>query len=238
MHKVLDLFAGIGGFSLGLEKTGYFKTIAFCENDTAATRILKKHWQDVPIFDDIRNLTNEKLKTAGIVPSVITGGFPCTDASKCAAGKQCGIIGERSGLWTEMFRIVKNARPAWVIIENVSALRSKGLTLVLQNLCEIGYMSEFHCIPASYFGAWHHRSRVWILARCDTNCKSEPIVTVHDEAQRMQEYARYNQWAKPPTESAVLGVAHGIPQRVDRLRLLGNSVVPQIVEYLGKQRKK
>ena len=162
MLGVLDLFAGIGGFSLGLERTGGFKTIAFCEIDKKAQLVLKKHWPNIPVYEDIKELSSERLQEDGIVPTVITGGFPCQDIS--GAGKGAGIIGERSGLWAEMFRLIRDVRPAWSIIENVSALRSKGLTLVLQDLCSIGYCAEWHCIPASAVGAPHQRDRIWILA--------------------------------------------------------------------------
>ena len=164
MHKVLDLFAGIGGFSYGLEKTKAFETTAFCEIDKKAQLVLNKHWPDVPIYEDIKELTYERLEADGTLPTVITGGFPCQDIS--VAGKGKGIHAERSGLWSEMFRLIGDVRPAWAIIENVSALRSKGLTLVLQNLCEIGYMCEWHCIPASCaaIGAPHQRDRIWIIA--------------------------------------------------------------------------
>ena len=167
-HKVLDLFAGIGGFSLGLEATGGFETTAFCELDKKAQLVLNKHWPDVPIYEDIKELTYERLQADGNVPSVITGGFPCQDIS--CAGKAKGILAERSGLWSEMFRLIRDVRPTWAIIENVSALRSKGLTLVLQNLCEIGYMCEWHCIPASAVGAPHQRDRIWIIAYPVSEC--------------------------------------------------------------------
>ena len=164
MYRTLDLFAGIGGFSLGLERTGGFKTVAFCEIDKKAQLVLKKHWPDVPIYEDIKDLTNERLQADEIIPDVITGGFPCVDIS--VAGKGKGIVGDRSGLWSQMFRLIGDVRPTWAIIENVSALRSRGLTLVLQNLCEIGYMCEWHCIPASCaaIGAPHQRDRIWIIA--------------------------------------------------------------------------
>ena len=162
MHKILDLFSGIGGFSLGLESTGGFETVGFCEIDPKARLVLNKHWPNVPVFEDIKELTYERLKADGNIPSVITGGFPCQDIS--CAGKAKGILAERSGLWSEMFRLIRDVRPTWAIIENVSALRSKGLTLVLQNLCEIGYMCEWHCIPASAVGAPHQRDRIWIIA--------------------------------------------------------------------------
>ena len=164
-HKVLDLFSGIGGFSLGLERTEGFETAAFCEFDERARLVLAKHWPDVPIYTDVRSLTSEQLRADGIVPTVIAGGFPCTDISKSGPGFGIGITGDRSGLWSEMFRLARDVRPQWVIAENVPALRTRGLTLVLQNLCSIGYCVEWHCIPASAIGALHRRDRIWIIAR-------------------------------------------------------------------------
>ena len=162
-HKVLDLFSGIGGFSLGMEKTGGFETVAFCEIEPFCHKVLKKHWQDVPIYNDIKELTYEQLQADGIEPDVLTGGFPCQDIS--IAGRQEGIIGERSYLWSEYARLIEDVQPKWAIIENVSTLRSKGLTLVLQNLSEIGYNAEWHCIPCSAIGGLHRRDRIWIIAR-------------------------------------------------------------------------
>jgi len=161
-HKVLDLFSGIGGFSLGMEKTGGFETVAFCEIEPFCHKVLKKHWQDVPIYNDIKELTYEKMQADGIEPTVITGGFPCQDIS--VAGEQKGIIGERSSLWSEYARLIEDVRPTWAIIENVPTLRSKGLALVLQNLSEIGYNAEWHCIPCSTVGGLHRRDRIWIIA--------------------------------------------------------------------------
>ena len=168
MHKVLDLFSGIGGFSLGLESTGGFETVGFCEIDPKARLVLNKHWPDIPVYENIKELTYERLKADGNLPTVITGGFPCQDIS--VAGKRKGIKAERSGLWSEMFRLIRDVRPTWAIIENVSALRSKGLTLVLQNLSSIGYMCEWHCIPASAVGAPHQRDRIWIVAHPASEC--------------------------------------------------------------------
>ena len=162
MLKVLDLFSGIGGFSYGLEKTGGFETIAFCEIDKHARKVLSKYWPNVKQYENITELTYEKLQKDNLIPEVISGGFPCQDIS--VAGKQAGIIGQRSGLWSEFARLIKDVRPAWAIIENVSALKSKGLTLVLQDLAEIGYNAEWHCIPCSALGGLHRRDRIWIIA--------------------------------------------------------------------------
>jgi DNA (cytosine-5)-methyltransferase 1 len=170
MLKVLDLFSGIGGFSLGLERTGGFETVAFCEIEDYPRRVLAKHWPDVPIYKDVRNVTGERLATDGIAVDVITGGFPCQDISQ--AGRQSGIgEGTRSGLWSEIARLVGELRPKYVIVENVAALlsgpserRGAWFGRVLGDLAEIGYDAEWHSIPASSIGAKHHRDRVWIIA--------------------------------------------------------------------------
>ena len=110
MLKVLDLFSGIGGFSLGLERTGGFETVAFCEIEKFPQQVLAKHWPNIPIYEDVRNVTKERLDADGIFPDVITGGFPCQDIS--VAGKQAGIgEGTRSGLWSECARILGEFRP-------------------------------------------------------------------------------------------------------------------------------
>ena len=155
MLRVLDLFSGIGGFSLGLERTGGFRTVAFCEIDKRCRSVLRHHWPEVPIFDDVRTLT-------GVECDVICGGFPCQDIS--VAGKRAGITGERSGLWSEYARLIGELRPRYVIVENVSALLIWGLGRVLGDLAALGYDAEWHCIPASAVGAPHRRDRIWIVA--------------------------------------------------------------------------
>jgi DNA (cytosine-5)-methyltransferase 1 len=159
--KVLDLFSGIGGFSLGLERAG-MQTVAFCEIEPFCRKILRKHWPSVPIYEDVTKLTAKQLTTDGISVDVICGGFPCQDIS--TAGKGAGIGGERSGLWKEYARLIGQLRPRYVIVENVSALLGRGLSVVLGDLAEIGYDAEWHCIPASAVGAPHRRDRVWIIA--------------------------------------------------------------------------
>lgn len=158
---VLDLFSGIGGFSLGLERSG-MKTVAFCEVDEKCRKVLHKHWPFIKRYTDVKELTIEQLKKDKIKPEVICGGFPCQDIS--VAGNREGIKGRRSSLWSEFKRLIKDVRPSWAIIENVSALRSKGLVTVLQDIYEIGYDAEWHCVPASSIGAPHQRDRIWIVA--------------------------------------------------------------------------
>src|SRR5688572_4450644 len=159
--NVLDLFSGIGGFSLGLERAG-MRTVAFCEIDPFCRRVLAKHWPGVPCYDDVRSLTAERLAADGIAADVICGGFPCQDIS--VAGKGLGLEGVRSGLWSEYARLIGEIRPRFVIVENVSALLSRGLGRVLGDLAALGYDAEWHCIPASAVGAPHIRDRIWIIA--------------------------------------------------------------------------
>jgi DNA (cytosine-5)-methyltransferase 1 len=160
--KVLDLFSGIGGFSIGLERTGGFETVAFCEIEPFPRKVLAKHWPEVPIYDDVRTLTADRLAADGIAVDVICGGFPCQDIS--TAGKGAGLAGERSGLFFEITRLVGELGPRFVILENVSALLGRGLADVLGTLASLGYDAEWHCIPASYIGAPHRRDRIWIVA--------------------------------------------------------------------------
>ena len=160
--RVLDLFSGIGGFSLGLERTGGFETVAFCEIEEFPRKVLKKHWPEVPCYEDVRTLTAERLAADGIGVDVICGGFPCQDVS--FAGKRAGLEGARSGLWSEYARLIGELRPQFVIVENVPGLLNLGMGRVLGDLSESGYNAVWDCIPASAVGAPHRRDRVWIIA--------------------------------------------------------------------------
>src|SRR5690349_3739642 len=162
MLKVLDLFSGIGGFSLGLERTGGFETVAFCEIDPFCRKVLAKHWPKVRQYEDVRSLTADTLRRDGIAVDVICGGFPCQDIS--VAGKGAGIEGERSGLWSEYARLIGELRPRYAIVENVAALLGRGLDKVLGDLAALGFDAEWHCIPASAIGAPHRRDRFWLIA--------------------------------------------------------------------------
>lgn len=251
--QLLDLFSGIGGFSLGLERAG-FTTAAFCEIDPFCRRVLAKHWPQVPIYDDVRELTAVRLAADGIGSvAAICGGFPCQDISQ--AGRGVGLHGERSALWWEYHRLIAELRPRVAIIENVAALRSRGLDQVLGALSEIGYDAEWHCIPASSIGAPHRRDRIWIVAHPKPRQRrrspfdaemaelSPAAGDAHGErlAQRqgvgsypcpqLSALERADWWASEPD---VGRVAHGVSGRVDRLRALGNAVVPQIPEIIGR----
>jgi DNA (cytosine-5)-methyltransferase 1 len=279
--RVLDLFSGIGGFSLGLERTGGFETVAFCEIEPFPRRVLAKHWPGVPCYEDVRNLTADTLARDGIAVDVITGGFPCQDLS--VAGKRAGLAGERSGLWSEIVRLVGELRPRYVIVENVANLlsgpseqRGGWFGRVLGDLAECGYNAEWRNIPACMVSAPHRRERVWIVAHpkkmhrngCDDYpCKCmgcwplsklgndgwsvfvadaaevrqsgsrEFIITGDCKAKSEGETANVVSSGIRPiwsVEPAVGRVANGVPNRVDRLSGLGNAVVPQIPELIGR----
>jgi DNA (cytosine-5)-methyltransferase 1 len=164
--KILDLFSGLGGFSLGLERTGKFKTVAFCEIDKYCTLLLQKHWKGIKIYEDVRKINKEQFDTDGIeYPDIITGGFPCQPFS--IAGKQKGT-GDDRHLWPEMFRIIKTFKSKFVIGENVKGLINIQDGVVFETVCtdleSEGYEVQAFNIPAAGVGAPHRRERIWILA--------------------------------------------------------------------------
>lgn len=259
--RVLDLFSGIGGFSLGLERTGGFETVAFCEIDPFCQKVLKKHWPDVPIYDDVREFTGNAIGPV----DVVTGGFPCQDVS--LAGRRQGLEGERSGLWSEIARVLGELRPSYAIVENTPGLLSLGMGGVLGDLAELGYDAEWYSIPACYVGADHIRDRVWIIAylngwqsvdergtattpnQMEENAphplqqglpERRNAGTDENNAPRFSEGIRFALRAETSfpgdyrKHKPVMGRGlHGISRRVDRVRSLGNAVVPQIPEMIG-----
>lgn len=228
--------------SLGLEETGRFKTIAFCEIEPFAQKVLAKHWPEVMIYDDVRTITGDRLKSNGHVPDVITGGFPCTDLSK--AGEQAGIHGQHSGLWREYARIIDETRPRYIIVENVPNLLSgdggKWYGQLLRDLAALGYDAEWHCIPAAAIGAFHIRDRVWILAHARKPRLEGRKSGRVSEGQRQitwQHIARLREkhfngvWKDEPRVGRVVD---GLPDYVDRIKCLGNAIVPQLAELMGQ----
>jgi DNA (cytosine-5)-methyltransferase 1 len=192
--KVLDLFSGIGGFSLGLERAG-MKTIAFCEIEKYPQSILRKHWPNVPIFEDVREIHAKDLPEP---VDVICGGFPCQPFS--LAGKRQGKDDDRH-LWPEFLRIIKECRPAYVICENVTGLVSMGLDTVLSDLEGEGYTGRPFIIPACAVNAPHRRDRVWIVAYATGNPG--------------------NAWrTKPERQQRQAGIANGGDVVADSSRLL------------------
>ena len=160
--NVLDLFSGIGGFSLGLEAAG-MRTVAFCEIEKYPQKILKQHWPDIPIFDDVRKLTKEQLPEP---IDLICGGYPCQPFS--VAGKQLGTKDERH-LWPEVLRLVQSIRPRWVVCENVAGHIKLGFDEVATSLENQGYTVWPFVIPACAVNAPHRRDRIWIIGYAKHN---------------------------------------------------------------------
>ena len=305
--RVLDLFSGIGGFSLGLERTGGFETVAFCEYEPFPRAVLSKHWPDVPCFPDVRQLKGSDID--GPI-DVICGGYPCQPFS--TAGQRRGKEDDRH-LWPEFSRLVAELRPTWVIGENVAGHISMGLDDVLSDLEGQGYACRTFVIPACAVDAPHRRDRVWTVAFSDRgNGKSgegkRPRIRASADRQgpdfdagsaspereavantsqlqrngsgehRQQGGGQVSQSGKRSSaefvadaddtrlqgrqetgntrsqrqgrdeqskrcsdlpgatwlpEPDVGRVAHGVSRRVDRLKALGNAVVPQIPEMIG-----
>jgi len=320
MLKHLDLFSGIGGFSLGLESAGLVETVAFCDFDQYCQKVLKKNFPGVPVYGDVKELNHDKLKADGIDQiDIITGGYPCQPFS--VAGRKKGEEDPRH-VWPEMFRLIQELRPTWVIGENVGGHIKLGLDSVLENLESEGYSARTFSISASSIGANHKRERVWIVAHSNEmqrqflrRQKSEqtqetfegvsersgtPISMANSERlgrtegtekskelEREESSDQLDHCGEGRTESepsktmansegsegnvndsnggngkapqeelfgehgsasgvsawwsvepSVGRVAHGVPDRVDRLKCLGNSVVPQIPYVIGLSLKK
>jgi len=238
--RVLSLFAGIGGFDLGLERTGGFETVAFCEIDPFCRKVLAKHWPNVRQYDDVRTLTADTLRGDGIDVDVICGGFPCQDVSN--AGHQEGLAGDRSGLWFQIDRLIGELGPKIVLVENVGALLHRGLDRVLGCLAERGYDAWWETIPARAIGLPHERNRVWIVAYTDQIGReaSERI-----KALISSEEVPWTPWQQMELRRARSGgirwlpngvvctVDNGLSANVDGLGSAGNSIVPQIPELIG-----
>jgi DNA (cytosine-5)-methyltransferase 1 len=218
---------------LGLKRAGFecrwqIEISEFCR------KVLSRHWPKVKQYGDIRNVQGTQLESVDLV----CGGFPCEDIS-LASGIGAGIVGERSGLWSEFARILGAVRPRFALIENVPALRSRGLALVLQDLRAIGFDAEWHCIPACAFGASHQRDRLFIIAYPERAFR-RPIISdqafadvdrqplVGTPIARQKRHA----WAIEPR---VVRMVYGVSDRVDRVAALGRAVVPQVAEWIGKR---
>lgn len=255
--RVLDLFSGIGGFSLGLERTGGFETAAFCEIEDFPRRVLAKHWPEVPCYHDVTKLTSDIMAADGIGRiDVITGGFPCQDIS--VAGKQAGIgEGTRSGLWSEIVRFIGELRPRYIIVENVANLlsgpterRGGWFGRILGDLAECGYDAEWENIPAAAVGAPHRRERVWIVAYPNEIGITQSIFSKVYGGENFwgrNTEIRGKNWVFPemgipsvPVGNGRLvkpksnGVDDGFPDWPHRLGACGNAVVPQIPELIGQ----
>lgn len=229
-YKLLDLFSGIGGFSLGLERTGGFKTVAFCEIDPFCRKVLHKHWPEVPQYDDVRTLTAERLAADGITVDAICGGFPCQDIS--TAGEGAGLAGERSGLWWEYARLVREIRPKVVIVENVSALLHRGMGEILGTFSALGYDAQWDTLPAWAVGLPHSRERVWTVAYPNGVRELQPRWGISDKWRWAGNSREAIDWIL--SSGGILRSNDGVPARLDRVGPCGNAVVPQIPELIGR----
>ena len=232
--RVLDIFSGLGGFSLGLERTGGFETVAFCEIEPFPRKILAKHWPGVPCYEDVTKLTGQQLAADGIAVHAICGGFPCQDLSTSGSG--LGLDGERSGLWREYFRLICEIRPSYVIVENSPELLDGWLGDILGSLASVGYNAEWHCIPASHVGAPHSRDRVWIIAYPVSKRQSKSgrlINSIRPTPEAYREADRLVHFFQGATVPFVCGGHDGLSGSVEQLKALGNAVVPQIPELIG-----
>jgi len=259
MMRHVDLCSGIGGFSLGFEWAGLSSPVLFCDIEEWSRKILAKHWPDVPIAKDVKELANDP---DGLVPDcdILTAGYPCQPFS--LAGERRGSEDDRH-IWPYILSIVKAKRPSWCVYENVYGHVTMGLSEVLSDLEGEGYAARAFVVPACAVDAPHRRDRVWIVARNvgDTKCSrlrqprgssSADDVAYTNSARLQGQWREYEfvsereaehsvgsggkeigaaaRW-KP--EPAVGRVANGIPRRVDRLKGLGNAIVPQIAMRIG-----
>ena len=258
--RVLDLFSGIGGFSLGLERSGGFETVAFCEIDAKCRAILRRHWPDVQQFDDVRTLGR-------VEADVVCGGFPCQDISQ--AGKRAGTSGERSGLFRELVRTIRLVRPKYAILENVADLIHLGMGDVLGELAESGLRVEWDCISAQDVGAPHVRDRIWIVAYPDARQQSNGSISSvrrglkgkgkgKGERHHADSDSQWEQkpgwcfrevWRRPfhggsnlmgwrehwrDRLGALCRMDDGVSRRLDEAKPCGNSLLPDIPELIGK----
>lgn len=232
----LDLFSGIGGFALAAQMAGGIETVGFCEIDPWAQRVLKKNFPGVPIHDDIKTLNTKKYGTIDI----ITGGYPCQPFS--SIGKKLGKEDPRH-LWPFMFSIIKQKRPSWIIAENVAGHVSMGLDEVLHDLEGQGYNAKPIIIPACAVGSPQKRDRVWVVANAKSwgdkriveKSRCEKGKDEGSGGQQNRESLRDNPgspkirgqniWESEPRMGRVV---NGLPQGLDRIRGLGNAIVPQV----------
>lgn len=246
--KVLDLFSGIGGISLGLERAG-METIAFCEIDEKCGEVLKKHWPEVELLKNIKDL---KWNPNYIEIDVICGGYPCTGHS--VAGKKKGFEDESSGLWKEYKRVIGEIRPKFILIENSHNLRSTGLVEVLKDLGAFGYNVEWSILSAYSVGSPHQRERIYIVAWRTDIPYCDPFRSWNSNSEKKKTSSGWwsEGWIKRSDlfgkissfKSKFLRIDDGISGRLDkteikeleeRIKQLGNSALPQISELIGKR---
>jgi DNA (cytosine-5)-methyltransferase 1 len=254
--KVLDTFSGIGGIARGFEMSGCgYENVGFCEIEPYPRQILQKHWPGSWIHDDIRTLKGTTVRQRCGSIDVITGGFPCQDIS--TAGKAAGIGTQeeptgRSGLFWELLRLVREVRPRWILFENVSNLRTKGADAILAAMEPEGYTCWPFVAGAWSVGARHKRDRVWIVGvrteDLDNAERSGRTISAAEVKTKPNSNGTEDgllvtsgldglsiNWSIEP---AVGRVADGVPNQLDRIKSLGNAVVPQCVVPFARMIKR
>ena len=235
--SVIDLFSGIGGFSLGLESTGHFETVEFWETDPFCQEVLRKHWKDVPIYEDVRYFGLNRQPTQA---DVVCGGFPCQPFS--VAGKRKGADDERY-LWEAMFRVVQEAKPSWVVCENVKGLINYGLERMVSDLEREGYSVQTFLIGAEGLGLPHKRERVFVVAYSEDNRRNRRCLSAGDDKKKSCKRKTITSSGFVFREDGAEALSrvcrnyYGIPSKLDkgkRLKALGNAVVPQIIMRIGE----
>lgn len=251
--KIGSLFSGIGGLELGLERAGLGHVAWQCELDSFCRQVLAKHWPNVERFEDV---TQPRSWPA---VDLICGGFPCQDVS--SAGARRGLSGARSGLWFHFARVVEEVRPSWVVVENVASGKRLWLPTVKAQLEGLGYRARAFSLSAADVGAPHLRRRIFVVAHADG--EGEPARAIDAEVGRASAHApdadgaelrdesrglrgtdgpsapepKHAGWRTP--QPPMVRVVHGLSRRVDgrRRKALGNSVVPQCAEAIGRMIK-
>lgn len=238
--RFISLFAGIGGFDLGFERAG-MECVAQVEWDKQAQAVLSSHFPEVARFEDIRDVGQCNLPNT----DVLCGGFPCQDVS--LAGERSGLQGNRSTLWTEFYRLIRDLKPRWVVVENVVGLLSSDdgrfFGTILRDLSTSGFDAEWEVLPAAVFGAPQRRERVFIVAYRSSTGKSAELEPSREGRTPLEFGGFYSnppeydsrQWKSEP-ESPMVRVADGVPAELDaRIKQLGNAVVPQVAEWIGRR---
>jgi len=241
-----SLFSGIGGLDLGLERAGH-RVLWQVESNAYCRRVLARHWPHVPCYTDVTTVTGHDLAPVDL----LCGGFPCQPVSH--AGLQKGTTDDR-WLWPHFARLLGVLRPSYALLENVPGLLTANgghaFGAILADLADCGYDAEWDCLPAAALGAPHLRYRVFLLAvladadaqrlegeRADSDTErwersAAGSPGLRGRASRFFDAQIGGQWTVEPS---VGRVAHGVPHRVDRLKSLGNAVVPQIAEWIGRR---
>lgn len=247
--KSIELFSGIGGISLANEWAG-IETVAFCEREAFPQKVLKKHWPNVPIFNDVYNLNRQVLEEAGVIEQggtvdIISGGLPCQPYS--IAGKRKGTTDDRD-LWPEMFRLIEEIKPTWVVGENVANFANMELDRTLFDLESTGYKGEAIVLPAISVGAFHRRERTFIVANANSELRTSLEIhsrtNIQSERQKPKEWQSFffinhganNVEFRQEDQSLLCRNDDGISRKLDedRLKSLGNAVVPQQIYPIFK----